>query len=146
MKEIQVNEAETEDSRPILYRVQANGIPVIALFDMGAGMSIVSSKFFSSIINKPKVFKCNRKIRSVGGDTLVTIGECYIELKTGKRVLKDRVIIIKNLNRDYIIGVAIQHTNKMLTGFSTSGRHFISLNGEIIAQSVSLITTQTILK
>ena len=90
VKEIQVNKAETEDSRPILYRVQANGVPVIALFDMGAGMSIMSSKFFSSTVNKPKVFKCNRKVRSAGGDTLVSKGECYIKLKTGKRVPKDK--------------------------------------------------------
>ena len=146
MKEVQVNEAETEDSRPILYRVQANGILVIALFDTGVGMSIMSSKFFNSIVNKPKVFKCNRKVRSAGGDTLVSKGECYIELKIGKRVLKDRVIIIKNLNRDYTIGVAIQCANKILTSFSMSGRHFISFNGEMIAQSVSLITTQPIIK
>ena len=145
-KEVQVNEAETEDSRPILYRVQAHGILVVALFDMGAGMSVMSSMFFSSIANKPKVFKCNRNVRSAGGDTLVLKGECYIKSKIGKRVLKDRVIIIKNLNRDYIIGVAIQHANKMLTSFSTLGRHFISLNGEMIAQSVSPITTQPIIK
>ena len=73
VKEIQVNKAETEDSRPILYKVQANGILVVALFDMDAGMSIMSSKFFRSIVNKPKVFKCNRKVRSVRGDTLVPI-------------------------------------------------------------------------
>ena len=89
MKEVQVNEAKTEDSRLILYRVQANGILVVALFDMGAGMSIMFSKFLSSIVNKPKVFKCNRKVRSARGDTLVSKGECYIELKMGKRVLKD---------------------------------------------------------
>ena len=146
MKEIQVNEAETEDSRPILYKIQATGVRIIALFDMGADMSIISSNFFSSIINKPKVFRCNRKVRSVGGDSLVSIGECFIELKIGKRVLKDRVIIIQNLHRDYIIGVAIQCANKMLTSFSTLGRHFISLNGEMIAQNVSSITTQPILK
>ena len=34
----------------------------------------------------------------------------------------------------------------MLTGFSTLGRHFISFNCEMIAQSVSLITTQPIIK
>ena len=61
MKEIQVNKAETEDSKPILYKVQANGILVVALFDMGAGMSVMSSNFFRSIVNKPKVFKCNKK-------------------------------------------------------------------------------------
>ena len=146
MKAIQVNEAETEDSKPILYKVQANGIPVVALFDMDAGMSIMSLKFLGSIVSKPKVFKCNRKVRSVGGDTLVPMGECYVELKIGKKVLKDRVIIIKNLNRDYIIGVAIQCANKMLTSLSMLGRHLISLNGEMIVQSVSLITTQPIIK
>ena len=61
-------------------------------------------------------------------------------------MLRDRAMIIKNLNRAYIIGVAIQHTNKMLTSFSMLGRHFISLNGEIIVQSVSLITTHPIIK
>ena len=97
-------------------------------------------------MNKPKVFTCNRQIRSVGGDPLVLMGECFVDLKIGNRVLRDRAIIIKNLSRDYIIGVAIQCANKMLTGFSTLGRHFISLNGKMIAQSVSLITTQPIIK
>ena len=105
MKEIQVNKAETEDAKPILYKVQANGILVVALFDMGADTSIMFLKFFRSIVNKPKVFKCDKKVRSVGQDTLVPMGECYVELKIGKKVLKDRVIIIINLNRDYIIGV-----------------------------------------
>ena len=71
VKEIQVNEAKTEDSKPILYKVQANSILVVTLFHTGAGMRVMSSKFFRSIVNKLKVFKCNRKIRSVGGDTLV---------------------------------------------------------------------------
>ena len=146
VKEIHTNEAETEDSKTIQYKVQANSIPVVTLFDTGAGMNIIFSKFFSSIVNKAKVFKCNRKIRNVGGDTLVPIGECYVDLKIGNMVLKDRVIIIKNLNRDYIIGVPIQHANKMLTGFSTLGRHFISLNGKMIVQSMSSIPTQPIIK
>ena len=34
----------------------------------------------------------------------------------------------------------------MLTSFSTSGRHLILLNGKIIAQSVSSITTQPMIK
>ena len=34
----------------------------------------------------------------------------------------------------------------MSTGFSMSGRHFIALDGEMIVQSVSMITTQPILK
>ena len=42
VKEIQVKEAKTEDSKPILYKVQAHSIPVVALFDTGAGMSIMS--------------------------------------------------------------------------------------------------------
>ena len=82
----------------------------------------------------------------MGGDPLVPMGECFVDLKIGKRILRDRAIIIKNLSREYIIGVTIKHANKMLIGFSMSGRHFISLNGKMIAQSVSLITTQPIKK
>ena len=74
------------------------------------------------------------------------MGECFVDIKIGNRMLRDRAIIIKNKNRDYIIGVAIQHANKMLTSFSTLGRHFILLNGEMIVQSVSSITTQPIIK
>ena len=40
----------------------------------------------------------------------------------------------------------MQCANKMLTSFSMLGRHFISLNSEMIVQSVSLITTQPIIK
>ena len=65
-KEIHVNEAKTEDSRPVIYKVKINSIPVMALFDTGAGMSIMSSKFFRSIVNKPKVFKCNRHLSANG--------------------------------------------------------------------------------
>ena len=74
------------------------------------------------------------------------MGECFVDLEIGKRILRDRTIIIQNLSRDYIIGVAIQNANKMLTGFSMSGKHFILLNGKMIAQSVSSITTQPIIK
>ena len=106
----------------------------------------MSSRFFRSIVDKPKVFKCNRQITNVGGDPLVLMGECFVDLKIGNRMLRDRAIIIQNLNRDYIIGVAIQCANKMLTSFSTLGRHFILLNGKMIVQSVSSITIQPIIK
>ena len=127
-------------------RQKINSIPVVTLVDTCAGMSIMSSRFFRSIVNKPKVFKCNRQIGSVGGDPLVPMSECFVDLKIGNKMLRDRAIIIKNLNRDYIIGVAIQCANKTLTGFSTLGRHFISLNVKMTAQSVSSITTQPIIK
>ena len=60
-----------------------------------------------------------------GGDSIVLMGECFVDLEIGKRILRDRAIIIKNLSTDYIIGVTIQCANKMLTRFSMSGRHFI---------------------
>ena len=53
-KEIHIIEAKTEDSKPILYKARVNSIPVVALFDTGAGMSVMSSRFFRSIVNKPK--------------------------------------------------------------------------------------------
>ena len=53
VKEVQVNEAETEDSRPILYRVQANGILIVALFDTGASISVMSSMFSAQLLTNP---------------------------------------------------------------------------------------------
>ena len=59
--EINVNEAKTEDSKPILYKVKINSIPVIALFDTGTGMSIMSSRFSGQLSTNSKFLSVTGK-------------------------------------------------------------------------------------
>ena len=55
----------------------------------------------------------------------------------GKKTFRDRVIIIENLMRNFILGQVLHRTNSFGTGYSTAGRHYITLNGEMLAQSTS---------
>ena len=61
-------------------------------------------------------------------------------------MLRDRVIIIDNLTRDYILGQVLHKANRFGTGYSPNGRHDITLNGEMLPQGCSQIVTNPILK
>ena len=61
-------------------------------------------------------------------------------------MFRDRVIVVKHLSKPFILGVAIQRANKMGMGYSTDGRYFITIKGEIIAQSCQSTVEECILK
>ena len=61
-------------------------------------------------------------------------------------MFSDRVVVINNLNCDYIIGTAIQRSYHIVTGFSITGRHFLSVNGPMAAQSIPSPTIGPIIK
>ena len=78
--------------------------------------------------------------------TLIPVGECFIWVQIGNEMFRDRVIVIENLKRDYIVGQILCRDNRCGTGYSTNGRHYIILNGEMTAQSYLQSTTNPILK
>ena len=54
--------------------------------------------FLSKLPNKPKLIQCNRNISGVGGgEALIPVEECFIQLQTGRKTFRDRVIVIENL-------------------------------------------------
>ena len=61
-------------------------------------------------------------------------------------MFRDRVVIINNLNHDYTIGAGIQRSYCIATGFSIIGRHFLSVNGQIVVQSIPTPTIEPIIK
>ena len=61
-------------------------------------------------------------------------------------MFRDRVVIINNLNHDYIIGVVIQRSYCISTGFSITGRHFLSINRQMAVQGISTPTIEPIIK
>ena len=87
-----------------------------------------------------------RSISGTGGEALIPVGECFIQLQISKSTFQDRVIIIDSLKCNYILGQVLHRNNRFSTGYSISGRHYININGEMIAQSISQATTYPILK
>ena len=63
-----------------------------------------------------------------------------------KKISRDRVIIIENLKHNYILGQVLHCTNGFGTGYSTTGIHYITINGEMIAQAISQTINNPLLK
>ena len=61
-------------------------------------------------------------------------------------MFRDRVIVIENVKCDYILGQVLHRTNRFGTGYLTTGRHYIKINGEMIAQAILQSTNSPILK
>ena len=48
--------------------------------------------------------------------------------------------------QNYILEQVLQRTNRFGTGYLTAGRHYITINGEMIAQNIFHTTVSPILK
>ena len=116
------------------------------LFNTGASMSVMSVKFHNLISPKPKLFRCIRLVSSTGGDSLHPAGECFIKIAIGKKIFRDRVIVVKYLSRPFILGVEVQRANRMGMGYSKDSGHFITIKGGVIAQSCQSMVEEPILK
>ena len=60
----------------------------------------MSHQFFNTLENKPKLIKCNRSTSGADGGTLIPVGECIVQVQIGKKVFRDRVIVIENVNKE----------------------------------------------
>ena len=79
VRAVHVNEVG-DDTSPILYKVRVNDQPATALFDTGASISLISTRFFDSLKHKLKILKCNRTLRGAGGEVLIPKGECFLQI------------------------------------------------------------------
>ena len=95
---------------------------------------------------KPKLISCNRYIAAMGGKTLSPVGKCLIHLQIGQRVIWDREVVIKNLRHKYILGQVLHRSYWFGTGYLTMGKHYITINRQVIAQSVSQALNYPIIK
>ena len=70
-------------------------MPVKGLFATGASMSIKSEKFHNQINSKQKLIRCRRLVSSTGGNNPHHVGECFIKTTIVKKIVRDRVIVVK---------------------------------------------------
>ena len=73
-----------------------------ALYNTGAPISVILQWFFNKSKKQAKINQCNRTISGAGGGTHIRVEECFVQLQIGKKTFRGRVIVIKNLTRDYI--------------------------------------------
>ena len=106
----------------------------------------MAKHFYDKLPNKPKITKCSRNISSASGKALIPIGECFVQLQIGQKIFRDRVIAIHNLKHNYILGQVLHMTYRFGMGYFTAGKHYITINGEMIAEAISQITDNPILK
>ena len=106
------------------------------LYDTGASMSYMAKSFFDTLSIKPKLIPCHRYMH---------LGECFIQLQIGKWVFRDRVVI-ENLRHKYILGQVLHMSYQFGTGYSTTGKHYITINGQVIAQAILQSIDYPILK
>ena len=106
----------------------------------------MAKDFYDKLQNKAKLAKCSRNILNASGEALIPAGECFIQLQIGKKLFRDRVIVIQNLKCEYILGEVLHRVYRLRTSYSTTGKHYITINGEIITEAISQVTNNPIIK
>ena len=144
IKEVTIDEVSSANG--ILYKVRINNIEIEALYDTGVSISVMSQKFYNLLENKPKLITCNRSVSGAVGGALIPVEECFISVQIGNKEFRARVIVIKNLKRDYILGQVLKRDKRFGISYSTNGRNYITVNREMLAQSYLQLTTNPILK
>ena len=87
-----------------MHNVRVNNAEVDALYDTGASISVMFKWFFNKLPIKPKLIQYNRNVLGAGGEVLIPVGGCFIQLQMGKKMFRDQVIVIENLKCHYILG------------------------------------------
>ena len=143
-KEVMIDKASS--GNVILYKVRINNKQVNAHYDTGASISVMAKLFYDKLQSKPKLAKCSRNISNVSGEALIPVGECFVQLQIGKILFRDSIIVNQNLKCEYILGQVLHRAYRFRTGYSTTVRHYITINSEMIAEATSQVTNSPILK
>ena len=75
-----------------------------AVVDSSAEVSLIHSRVFVSLKDKPKVFKRKVHLQSVSGKALNIEGCANITIKIGKTEVTQLFYIVKDMNRNVILG------------------------------------------
>ena len=61
-----------------------NNIEVDILYDTGASINVMAKCSFDRLQNRLKLIRCNRSISDAGGEALIPVRECFIQLQIEK--------------------------------------------------------------
>jgi hypothetical protein len=79
-------------------------VKVRGLIDTGSEVTLLSEKLFRQIPVRTKLKRTNINLQSVSGSSLKVIGSSHINFTLGKQKLTHEFIIVKDINRNCILG------------------------------------------
>ena len=80
-----------------LYHLQIGKLKTKALFDTGASINAISSKFFKSLHQQFKVIPTSKKVVSADVHSLDPIEEVHLKFQLDKVIFNDRFIILNSM-------------------------------------------------
>ena len=121
-----------------------------ALVDSGAEVSLIHSRIFASLKDKPKVFKKKAHLQSVSGQALNIEGCANITIKIGKTEVTQLFYIVKDMNRNVILGKDWLTQNGVRLYFDLGclriGKCYVSLEEDIKIASIIRCAKDAVLK
>ena len=104
----------------IKYKVTVNNVPVHVLYDTGTLMSCIAKRVLDTLPINTNLIPCNRYIACIGGEVLRPVGKCFVQLQIGKKIFRDRVLVIENLWHKYMLGQVLHRSYEFGTGYLTT--------------------------
>ena len=99
-KKVQLNIAGAPKCVPI--RIGQNSYR--ALIDTGAEICLINEKTFEKLKPKREIVDKNINLQTAGGESLTVVGQTMLEFKLADTKFVHPFIVIRNLNRNIIIG------------------------------------------
>jgi len=75
-----------------------------ALIDTGAEVSVINSRVYRALKPRPKLTNKKINLQTANGSSLTMEGMAYLQVKIGKRIIPHEFFVVKNLNRNIILG------------------------------------------
>ncbi|RWR99670.1 Retrovirus-related Pol polyprotein from transposon 17.6-like protein, partial [Dinothrombium tinctorium] len=104
-------------SSALFVPVKVNNFPTIAIFDTGAGLSVVSEAF-KNLIKIPRKGACNIKVRTVNNDICEATETVSFVLKLGKKKVNVSAVVLQNFPYNILIGNDVITKEKLILNFS----------------------------
>ncbi|MCB0739245.1 MAG: retroviral-like aspartic protease, partial [Bacteroidetes bacterium] len=94
-----------------------NGEPKRCLMDSGAQTSFVNFNYIKQLKIRPDKIEKKRKWVTANGSPLEVAGQTVLNLQIGRKIIKSKFVIAKDINYDVIIGVDILKPNKFIIDY-----------------------------
>ena len=146
-KSVNIN-AITNSPSSTLVKIQDRRVRL--LVDTGAQASVLHKRVFDELNPRPRLYSCSTSLATASGDALKVIGKSSVVIFIAKQRLTHEFIIVKNLNRNGILGRDFLVKNKARIFFDLSiikiNSSFQPLESDIHMSSLTRSNRDVVLK
>lgn len=124
--------------------------PYRALVDTGAEVSVISCRVFKKMRPGLELQKRDIKLRTANGSPLYVEGLCRLQVKVGNKSTPHDFLIVKNLNRNVILGRDWLMQNGVRMYFDLGalkiGKEYVALEDDVHISSIIRLAKKITLK